>query len=63
MAANFVIVKFAAEDDSLSILSTNWMNEDETWSKFPNVGSEMRKNKLLFARTIPGEDWLNRLFE
>ena len=54
----FTIVKLTAEDDSLGIVSTNWMNADEIWRKFPNVGNEMRKNKLLIARTIP-EDWLD----
>lgn len=54
----FAVVKFTKEKDAPGVISTNWIKKDDpTISYFPNVQTEFHKNKLLFARVDPKEDW------
>lgn len=58
MVPNFAIVKFTQEDDALGIVALKWVSYDDSWTFYPNVTTNEKRDKIIRLQVEPGKEWL-----
>lgn len=55
---NYAIVRFIVKDDAPGIVAVNWINDNGTNCKYPNVRTNEARDKLLKQTAKPAEGWI-----